>query len=194
MSRMGAVLAMVLLCHPAGFAEDAPVLAQPLSGKYLHVLGGMVTGLVAAGVVNAVADPAVLSQYPWVLPATAMAGSAIAGIAKEVLDSTGFGDPQLSDILITSTGGVVAALVLISAQSLYPPTRNGQVDSSSFVFSLAVLLALPVINGFLVEIGRHVDRRAPRRARRGTSGNGQPEISRRSPCPPPRGASPPCPG
>jgi hypothetical protein len=130
MYRAGAVLTMVLFGNLCAFAQDPPVLAQPLTGKYLHVLGGMMVGLAAAGVVDAAIDPAVVSQYPWLLPATALAGSAAAGIAKEVLDSMGFGDPRFSDILITSAGGVAAALV-----------------------------SMPVINGFLVEIRRYIDLR-----------------------------------
>ena len=160
MRRTSVVAALLIGAQLLAFADAAPSLAQPLTGKYLHVLGGMAVGLAVAGILDVGMDPSVTAGYPWLLPASALAGAALAGISKEVLDSTGFGDPQLTDILITSAGGVVAALFVGSAQALYPPTLSGQVNSASFIFSTAMLLALPVVNGFLVEIRRYAERQA----------------------------------
>jgi hypothetical protein len=160
MRRASCAIVLALFCRLLALADGVPSMAQPLAGKFLHILGGMTLGLAAAGVVDAAMDPAVLALNPWMLPASALAASALGGISKEILDSTGFGDPQFTDILITSAGGVAAALMLVYAQTLYLPTYNGQVNSASLIFSLAALFALPVINGFMVEIGRYEARRA----------------------------------
>jgi hypothetical protein len=155
MRRTSILLVLMVAGRLLAFADDGVSLDQPLTGKFLHVLGGMAAGLAAAGIVDIFIDPSSTAQAPWLLPAAALAGAALAGISKEVLDSTGFGDPQFTDILITSSGGMAVALMLGYAQTLYPSTRSGQVNSASYIFSLAALLALPVINGFLVEIRRY---------------------------------------
>ena len=157
-----ALLALLIsmAMSPALFADPAVTLSQPLTGKYLHVLGGMAVGLFAAGVVDMTVDPAVLARSPWLLPAAGIAGAVVAGIGKEVLDATGFGDPNLSDIFITSAGGLAAALAVGYAQALSEPTRNGQLNSGAYIFSAALLAAAPVVNGFLVEIRRYAARRA----------------------------------
>jgi len=157
--RSSLVVVLIVISQAAALADGDPSLSQPLSGKFLHVLGGMATGLAAAGIVEAIVDPSVQQRYPWLVPFAALAGAAMAGVSKEILDSTGFGDPQFTDILITSTGGVAAALVIGYAQCVYPRSQSGQMNAASFVFSLAALIAMPVINGFLVEIERYESRR-----------------------------------
>ena len=159
MKRTSLTVALLLAARLMAFADAVPTLSEPLTGKFLHVLGGMSIGLAAAGIMDVAIDPSLTASQPWILPASAVAGAALAGVAKEILDSTGFGDPQFTDILITSSGGVAAALMLGYAQTLYPPTRNGQVNSASFIFSVATLLAMPLVNGFLVEIRRYAVRR-----------------------------------
>ena len=160
MRKTSMISLLLLICRLSAFAQSDLSLADPLSGKFLHVLGGMVVGLVAAGVVDVSMDPAVSARHPWMLPAAALAGSAVAGIGKELLDATGFGDPQFTDILITSCGGLAAALMVGYTRTVYPNSSTGQVNSASFIFSLAALLALPVVNGFMVEIRRYEARSA----------------------------------
>lgn len=158
--RSSVIIVLMVACRVLSFADDGLSLSQPLTGKFLHVLGGMASGLAAAGIVEVAVDPSMPGRYPWLLPMAALAGSVVAGVSKEILDSTGFGDPEFTDILITSTGGIAAALIVGYAQSVYPGTQNGQMNGASFVFSLATLIAMPVINGFLLEIRRYEARRS----------------------------------
>ena len=102
----------VVLSPSAGFAQNvvdfsaaAPLTASPSAGKYLHVLAGMAVGLTAAALTQDFNDPSAFTGQALVLPAVALGAAAVAGIAKELLDSTGFGDPRFTDILITMSGG-----------------------------------------------------------------------------------------
>ena len=158
--RSTLIIVGLLACRLSAFADDGVSLSQPLTGKFLHVLGGMATGLAAAGIVEVAVDPAMPGRYPWLLPSAAIAGSILAGVSKEILDSTGFGDPQFRDILITSTGGMAAALIIGYAQSAYPGSGNGKMNSASLVFSLAALIAMPVVNGFIQEIKLYEQRQS----------------------------------
>jgi hypothetical protein len=165
------LLSLVLLPH-GGWAQSAtvplftldPIPSPPAAGKYLHFLAGMAAGLEAAGIFEYAYGPQGTGQHPLLFPAVALSASAVAGIAKEILDSTGFGDPRLTDILITMTGGLVAAGAVGYAEYLYPPTRDGWVNGTSFLQLTAALLAIPVIVGFVVEIDRYAERRAAEKA------------------------------
>ncbi len=56
-------------------------------------------------------------------------------------------------------GGIAAAAYIAYAQSLYPPTDAGRLNSGAFVLTTAGLLALPVIAGFVREMAAYVERR-----------------------------------
>ncbi len=120
-------------------------------------------GLAAAGVVDLAADPPVGATHPWALPLTAIAAAAAGGTAKEILDLTGFGDPRFTDILITTTGGLAAALAAGYAEWLYPSTSSGRMDAASFLVSMALAAAIPVTIGFIGEIRKNLDKRAKER-------------------------------
>ena len=129
-------------------------------GKSLHFLGGLALGLAAAGITDAVCSPAYLQKYPVVLPLVALSAATVGGIAKEILDSTGFGDPRFTDIIITMTGGLAAVCAALYAQAVYPATLTGRADSSSFLISMSVSVSFPVIVGFIGEIRRAMERSA----------------------------------
>jgi hypothetical protein len=160
------LLALALAVLPAGaqavsplaFAA-APVSAFQANGKYLHFLAGMAIGLATAGAWESFQSPDAVARRPLVLPAVALAGSALAGAAKEALDATGFGDPRFLDVLITLSGGLVAAGTVGYAESAYPASSDGRTNGVTLLLSTAALLAVPVIIGFVKEIGRALDRR-----------------------------------
>jgi hypothetical protein len=120
--------------------------------KYLHFLAGLSLGLSASELVRETASP-------WLRPLVAVGTAAVAGVGKEVLDSTGFGDPRFSDIVVTTVGGLAAAGILLYTQSVYPPAGTGRANSDAYVISTAVVLALPVVVGAVQEIRRYIDRR-----------------------------------
>ncbi len=148
----------------AGVAGADARAADPFPpGKSLHFLGGMMLGLAAAGIVDLASDPQLGATHPWSLPLTAIAAAAAGGVAKELLDSTGFGDPRFTDILITTAGGLAAALAAGYAESLYPSSPGGRADGASFLISMALGAAIPVTIGFIGEIKKNLDRRAKER-------------------------------
>jgi hypothetical protein len=120
--------------------------------KYLHFLAGISVGLSASELVRE-------SSSPWLRPLVAVGAAAAAGIGKEILDATGFGDPRVSDAVVTAIGGIAAAGILFYAQSVYPAAPPGPVNNDAYVISTAAVLALPVIVGAIQEIQRYNDRR-----------------------------------
>jgi hypothetical protein len=129
------------------------------AGKFLHFMAGMAIGVAAGGAAEATERPGFAAQYPLRSPALALSASAVAGLAKELLDSTGFGDPRVEDVLITVAGGLVAALVVGYAESVYPGSAGGRLDSVTFLFSTSALLAFPVALGFAREIRNNIEKR-----------------------------------
>ncbi len=136
------------------FGEGGPAAA----GKSLHVLGGMTAGFAVAGVLQSTVDPELLRQYPLFLPAMALSAAVAAGIAKELLDATGFGDPRIADILITSAGGAAAAAMIGCAGLLYPRAGSASLQVGAYLFGAAALFAVPVAAGFVYEIRRSISR------------------------------------
>jgi hypothetical protein len=160
------VLALALFpaAASAELATDLLAAAQPQpalsAGKYLHVLAGMAIGLTAATLTQDMSDPSAFAGQPMALPTVALGAAAIAGIAKELLDSTGFGDPRYTDVLITMGGGLIAAGSMLYTQSVYPQTGNGRLNSSIFSLVTALLLAVPVGIGFIKEINSAIERQS----------------------------------
>jgi hypothetical protein len=160
--RRTAVLIAVMLLPAAGGAYGQALFTpgQPPAGKYLHFLAGMAAGFESAGIFECALGAGETARSWPLSPVIALSGSALAGIAKEILDSTGFGDPRLSDALITTAGGLVAAGAMLFAHLVLPPDTDGWAGSQAFAQTSAVLLSIPVAVGFIVEIERYKARRA----------------------------------
>ena len=154
-----------LLLLAAGGAHGQALFAPgqpPAAGKYLHFLAGMAAGFESAGIFECALGPTETARSWPLSPVIALSGSALAGIAKEILDSTGFGDPRLTDALITTAGGLVAAGAMLFAHLILPPDADGWAGSQAFAQTSAALLSIPVAVGFIVEIQRYKARRAAR--------------------------------
>jgi len=142
----------------------APPLIQPLPpGKALHFLAGMAGGLLAAAAVESLQNPQLIGSYPLYLPAVALSTATVAGIGKEVLDSTGFGGAEFSDILITMAGGLTAAATVAYAERLFPATPEGKTNGATLFAATGALLAIPVVIGLIHEIVRSAQRHATAR-------------------------------
>jgi len=139
-----------------GLPDKAPQTGTPPSFKYLHFLAGLALGLSAAELVQAALPGQ--PQGTLLLPASAFTASAVGGVGKELLDLTGFGDPAVSDALVTMSGGLAAAAVVAWAQSLYPAGSAGRANEASFLVSSAAVLAIPVVIGFIGEVKRFIER------------------------------------
>ncbi len=165
--RLTVLLILASFVSAAAFGQTPPSAvalglrrADPFQpGKSLHFLGGLTLGLAAAGIADLSSDPQLGRTYPLLLPLVALSASAVGGTAKEILDSTGFGDPRFTDILITMSGGLAAGLAVGYAEGLYPASRSGQVNGASFLISMAVGASIPVVIGFIGEMRSYVERR-----------------------------------
>ena len=153
--------AMSFICagHAGGQALFTPG-EPPAAGKYLHFLAGMAAGLESAGIFECALGPEGTARLWPLSPVIALSGSALAGAAKEILDSTGFGDPRLEDALITTAGGLCAACAVLLAHVILPQGADGWAGSQAFTQTSAALLAIPVAVGFIMEIERYRARRS----------------------------------
>ena len=127
-------------CPPAGAqAAQAP---QPALGedKVLHFLFGASCALLA----SAVAAPALRDvpqpdrRYALYVSGVGLSAAVFGGAAKELLDLTGFGDPDWLDLLATAAGGLaVSAAVFATAAS------DREARLAPVYASFGIALALP---------------------------------------------------
>lgn len=141
------LLTAFVAAAPAGAQAAAPLIKRD---TMLHLLGGAMTGLLAASAASAVYGRSTVEGYPLLVPSIAFSAALTAGIGKETLDSTGFGDPQWTDIMHTLIGGLIAAGVTAGVEAI-----GGGTSYQSKTILLAVVgvsIALPVGAGFAREI------------------------------------------
>ncbi len=137
----------------------APADGPASAGKLYHFFAGFSVGLFAAAGVDGAYSAQTVAQYPYLLPLVALTASEAAGMSKEILDSTGFGDPRFGDVLITMSGGLAAAAAAFGMESTMPESQAGRQASIEFFVAAATILATPVIVGMDQEIRSYLDRR-----------------------------------
>ncbi len=110
----------------------------------LHLLAGISAGLVGGGI-------AALAARPWESPrhtATVLvwstAGATGAGIAKEIADLFGFGQPSVSDVIVTGVGGFAVA-GLVAGFTANAPTDAAGTAISAGAIAGGVLVSIPVV-------------------------------------------------
>lgn len=110
----------------------------------LHVLAGASSALL----VSAVAYPLVnlgSDQGSAVLVAgLGVGGAFIVGLTKELLDLSGWGQPEWSDLLLTLGGGLLAGTLVYVLTSLQPANEEGSLGVSGMYGAFALILSLPV--------------------------------------------------
>ncbi|HET6487524.1 MAG TPA: hypothetical protein VFH83_13945 [Spirochaetia bacterium] len=161
--RKAVCLLLLVACPFLAAAQDetraGPAYTVQSPGKYLHFLAGMSLGMLGAGLAEYALQPTYPSQYPLVLPSVAISVALPAGIAKELLDATGFGDARLTDVLITTAGGLLASMMVGYAEALYPANSRGKSNSVALLLSTSALLAVPVAIGFAREVRNNLEKR-----------------------------------
>lgn len=101
--------------------------------------------------------PSTIQHYPLLLPALGAAAAVTAGVAKETLDSTGFGDPQWADLLHTAIGGFAAAGFVAAVErspGIASPSRQAALFSG-----LGMSFSVPIAAGLVEEIARYLTKR-----------------------------------
>lgn len=143
LSTLLAALLRLPACLPA--AAQAPQTARG-EDKVLHFLFGASCALLA----SAVASPALREvpqtdlRYALYVSGAGLGAAVFGGAAKELLDLTGFGDPDWLDLLATAAGGLAVSAAVLAASSSDREARLAPVYAS-----FGVALALPPAAGLL---------------------------------------------
>jgi hypothetical protein len=151
------ILLCVALAPRAASAQAQPVIGAAAGGSQLsahiviHALAGLASGLLAAGLVEAAGPPRTFSDFPLLLPGVAVSSATAAGIAKEVLDSTGFGAPRFAEALSAVGGGLLAAAMIGGLE-------GARIETPVPLLSIGALFAIPVTIALLEEIVWNVHR------------------------------------
>lgn len=136
-----------------------PLLPPLKPDGVLHSLAGTMSGLIAASIAAQAYPQSTIRRYPLLLPAIGASTALTAGIAKEVLDSTGFGDPQWHDIMHTILGGAVATAFIAAAGLAYDGRRASMTNEAWLYGSVGITFAVPVAAGLLREIELYLEKR-----------------------------------
>lgn len=163
---IGAALTCGVALAPAA-AQNAAAPPQQLGiptmkaavqpDTFLHAVGGIMAGMLAASTASAFSNPTTLNEYPLFLPAVGFSAALAAGIAKEALDSTGFGTAQWTDLVHTMIGGLIVA-GMIAGVELSPSA--GTYTAQRRAFALAGIgFAIPIGAAFAEEIHVYLEKR-----------------------------------
>lgn len=147
----GCLLLSILLAAALQLPACPPAAAQASRSargedKVLHFLFGASCALLA----SAVAAPALRDvpqpdlRYALSVSGAGLGAAVCGGAAKELLDLTGFGDPDWLDLLATAAGGLAASAAVLAASSSDRQARLAPVYAS-----LGFALALPPAAGLL---------------------------------------------
>jgi peptidoglycan/LPS O-acetylase OafA/YrhL len=118
----------------------------------LHVLAGASSALLIGAVAYPLVEAESDQRSALLVAGLGLSGALLAGIAKELLDSLGFGQPQWSDLLLTLGGGVLAASLVYTLTWLEPNDGNESAGLAAVYGSFALVLSLPVEENLLQRI------------------------------------------
>ncbi len=143
----------VLYARPAQLAQS--VQPAPGTDKVLHVLFGASCALLASAAAASALRDAPGSDFRYALcVAGAGLGAAVGGgAAKELLDLSGFGNPDWLDLLATAAGGLAVSAAVLAASS-----SDREAHLAPVYASFGVALALPPAGGLLRRLGRRASR------------------------------------
>ena len=140
---------ILIVCATLFLASPFPGWAEQTAdaSAALHVLAGASGALL----VSAAAYPLVDSDSDRcdavLVAGLGVGGAFVLGLAKELLDLGGWGDPQLSDLLLTLAGGVLAGAAVYALSTLQPAGEEGSLGISAVYGAFGLVLFLPVGEG-----------------------------------------------
>ena len=118
----------------------------------LHVLAGASSALLIGAVAYPLVEAASDQRSALLVAGLGLSGALLAGTAKELLDSLGFGQPQWSDLLLTLGGGVLAASLVYTLTRLEPNGGDESPGIAAVYGAFALVLSLPVGENLLQRI------------------------------------------
>jgi hypothetical protein len=113
----------------------------------LHVLAGASSALLISAVAYPLVDVDSDRCNAILIAGMGVGGAFILGLTKELLDLSGWGDPQISDLLLTVGGGVLAATAVYALSILQPAGEEGSLGISAVYGAFGLTLSLPVGEG-----------------------------------------------
>jgi hypothetical protein len=127
--------------------SSAPLLQanEPAdSSAALHVLAGASSALLVSAVAYPFVDLGSDQSNAAVVAGLGVGGAVIAGLTKELLDLSGWGQPEWSDLLLTLGGGLLAGTVVYAVSCLQPGREEGSRGIPVVYGAFALILSLPV--------------------------------------------------
>ncbi len=150
------VIILVILQFTTAIQSEEAGLAEKSSeipDSHLHFLAGMSVAFLS----SALAIPIVANEHDvyteLLISGIGVSSSVLAGALKELIDQTGFGNPEWRDFFSTVFGGLVASsLVFIISRSL-TEQKNEPTGCSLLLGGYGVVLMIPVIQVMVKQRG-----------------------------------------
>jgi zinc transporter ZupT len=136
------MLAAFLLNPVRGWANE-PVDTSAA----LHVLAGASGALLVSAVSYPLVDSGSHRRNAIVVAGLGAGGALILGLTKELLDLSGWGQPEWSNLLLTVGGGLLAGSMVYALTALHPSGEEGDLGISAVYGAFALVLSLPVGEG-----------------------------------------------
>jgi hypothetical protein len=139
-----------ILLFTVAFLFITPLCEAESGGGYngesaaLHVLAGASSSLLISAVAYPLVEAASDQRSALLVAGLGLSGALLAGTAKELVDSCGFGQPQWTDLLLTLGGGVLAAGFVYTLTCLQPNEGTESAGIAAVYGSFALVLSLPV--------------------------------------------------
>jgi hypothetical protein len=113
----------------------------------LHVLAGASSALLISAVAYPLVDVDSDRRNAVLVAGIGVGGAFLMGLAKELLDLGGWGQPQLSDLLLTLGGGLLAGTAVYALSTLQPAGEEGSLGIATVYGAFGLVLSLPVGEG-----------------------------------------------
>jgi hypothetical protein len=110
----------------------------------LHVLAGTASALLVSAAAYPFVDLGSPHRNALLVTGLGVGGAFIAGLTKELMDLGGWGKPQVTDLLLTLGGGVLAGILIYSLTYLQPAVEEGSLGISAAYGAFGLILSLPV--------------------------------------------------
>ena len=133
------VLAAFLVSPAHGWANESADTSAAL-----HVLAGASSALLVSAAAYPLVDLDSDRRNAVLVAGLGAGGAFIVGLTKELLDLSGWGQPEWSDLLLTVGGGLLAGSLVYAVTALQPSNEEGSVGISGVYGAFALILFLPV--------------------------------------------------
>jgi hypothetical protein len=132
-------LAVFLVGPVRGWANESAD-----TSAVLHVLAGASGALLVSAAAYPLVDSGSDQRNAVLVAGLGVGGAFVLGLTKELLDLSGWGQPELTDLLLTLGGGLLAGSLVYALTSLQPANEEGSPGISAVYGAFALFLSLPV--------------------------------------------------